>query len=256
MSTEYGAIASAAIIGARGRMGVMLGERLRAAGVEVGELDQPLTDADLDRELPGRDIVILAVPASAMRSVAERAARRMRAPQILADIGSVKVEPMADMRRAYDGPVVGTHPLFGPTPGPEENRVAVVADGDDGAARAVCELSIRLGMEPFLTTAEAHDRAVGQIQGLNFVTTIAYLATLADQPEIEAFLTPSFRRRLDAAESMVTRDAELFAGLFEANPFGQDAVRRFRNFLHVAAGGDVDLLVERARWWWRPPGAK
>ena len=113
-----------------------------------------------------------------------------------------------------------------------------------------------LGFDPFYTTADTHDAAVAQIQGLNFVTTLAYLATLAQQPEIEDFLTPSFRRRLDAAESLMNRDAEMFTGLFEANPYGQDAVRRFRNFLHVAAGGDVDLLVDHARWWWRPPGAQ
>ena len=50
---------------------------------------------------------------------------------------------------------------------------------------------------------------------------------------------------------MLTKDAELFEGLFEANPFAQDAVRQYRSMLNIAAGGDVSVLVDRALWWWR-----
>ena len=46
---------------------------------------------------------------------------------ILCDVCSVKVNPLAQMLEAYDGPVVGTHPLFGPEPKPEDPlRVAVM----------------------------------------------------------------------------------------------------------------------------------
>ena len=87
------------------------------------------------------------------------------------------------------------------------------------------------------------------IQGLNFVTTVSYLSVLAHDKGVKQFLTPSFERRLEAARKMVTQDAELFTMLFETNPFSQDAVRSYRNYLHVAAGGDIDILVERAKWW-------
>ena len=50
---------------------------------------------------------------------------------------------------------------------------------------------------------------------------------------------------------MLTRDAELFSNLFEANPYSQESVRMFRSVLNVAAGGDIELLAERAAWWWR-----
>ena len=92
---------------------------------------------------------------------------------------------------------------------------------------------------------------MAQIQGLNFATTVAYLAALSRQDELRRFLTPSFRRRLKAAEKMLTEDADLFATLFEANPYSQEAVRRYRNYLQAAASGDVEVLVERGKWWWR-----
>ena len=108
-----------------------------------------------------------------------------------------------------------------------------------------------MGFEAFEASAEDHDRAVARIQGLNFVTTVAYLAALADQPDIMEFVTPSFTRRLEAARKMLTEDDRLFVTLFDANPYGQEAVRLYRSMLNVAAGGDVELLAERAKWWWR-----
>jgi prephenate dehydrogenase len=50
---------------------------------------------------------------------------------------------------------------------------------------------------------------------------------------------------------MLIQDKEMFCAMFEANPHAQEAVRAFRGMLNLAAGGDVDLLAERARWWWR-----
>ena len=52
---------------------------------------------------------------------------RMDGKQILADVGSVKTLPIAGMVARYPGPVVGTHPLFGPAPRPADAlRVAVM----------------------------------------------------------------------------------------------------------------------------------
>jgi prephenate dehydrogenase len=163
------------------------------------------------------------------------------------------------MLRGFAGAVVGTHPLFGPEPAAGQPlRVAVTPGRPDGgapgsadAAASMDEWLFRLGFEPFRTTAAEHDRALALIQGLNFVTQLAYLATAADHPEIREFVTPSFTRRLESARKMVSEDGEMFKAIFEANPFSQEAVRGFRSHLNLAAGGDVDLLLDKAGWWWR-----
>ena len=108
----------------------------------------------------------------------------------------------------------------------------------------------RLGFAPFDSGAEEHDRAAAYVQGLNFITTVAYFAAQAAGGEVQKYLTPSFTRRLTAAEKLITQDAALFTALFEANPYSHEAVRNYRNFLNIAAGGDVDLLVRRAEAWW------
>ena len=239
-----------AIIGARGQMGNLFAKRSRKAGIQVQGLGRPLILKEVARALAGADMVLLSVPVNAMESMARMAAGVMRGPQILCDVCSVKTEPVQAMLNAYPGPVVGTHPLFGPDPG-ENARVAVCQGRNKDAQDAVSDWIDLLGFEWFTTTPKKHDQAMAFIQGLNFATTVSYLATLGHRPELLDFLTPSFERRLKSAKKMLTRDAELFSNLFEANPYSQESVRVFRSVLNVAAGGDIELLAERAAWWWR-----
>jgi len=242
---------SVALIGSRGRMGSMLLKRLLDAGVTASGADQPLTDAGLDRLCATADLVLLCVPIAAMPEALHALHPHLNARQVLADIASVKVRPMAQMQEAYDGPVVGTHPLFGPE-APSDPRVAVCPGAQAGEEdiRLVEEIFARIGCTTFRTTAQEHDKAAAYIQGLNFVTSTAYFATLAEYPQYAPFLTPSFQRRKEAARTMLTEDGLLFEALFEANPASQDAVRSYRTFLNLAAGGDLSLLRERALWWW------
>jgi prephenate dehydrogenase len=238
------------LVGSRGRMGAMLLQRMRDAGIFASGADQPLADAGLDKLCAAADLILLCVPIAAMPD-ALRALRPHLNRQVLADIASVKVRPMAHMEAAYAGPVVGTHPLFGPD-AQGGRRVAVCpgARAGEEQLRLVEEVFARIGCELFRTTAQAHDEAAAYIQGLNFVTSAAYFAALAEHPEFLPFLTPSFQRRREAARTMFTEDGQLFEALFEANPAGQDAVRSYRAFLNLAAGGDLPLLRERALWWW------
>ena len=102
------------IVGCRGRMGTLLSARWSAAGHTVAGLDLPLTDEVFAEALPGADAVFLCIPAGAMAEVLPHLVPHLDGRQILADITSVKMQPLGQMERAYAGPVVGTHPLFGP----------------------------------------------------------------------------------------------------------------------------------------------
>lgn len=246
-----------ALIGALGRMGRLFVPRLRALGMEVDELDQPLADFAPETVLPQADVVLLSVPASALIAdggLLAHVAGLLRPDAILADLTSVKCLPLTAMLAAHKGPVVGTHPLFGPVP-PENPRTAVIEGRSQEAFEAVFALFERLGFGPFKAQAEEHDRAMALIQGLNFVTTAAYFACSAGDEALTKYVTPSLVRRLDAARKMLVEDGALFTGIFASNPYSPDAVRRFRDHLEPAASGDLAALVEQARWWWRerPP---
>ena len=230
-------------------------ERLEAAGQTVRGADMPLTPDVLAGACAGAGVALLCVPAAVLGEVAKQVAPHLKAGAVLADIASVKMLPMRAMRRAYAGPVVGTHPLFGPRPGPDYNTVCVTPadNADEAAVRAVEGLFEAMGCTTFRSTPEVHDRAMAAVQGLNFITSVAYFAMLSQRDDILPFLTPSLQRRSDAARSMLTSDAALFTGIFESNPMSQDVVREYRAYLNVAAGGDVDVLAALAGAWFRAP---
>lgn len=245
-------IRSLALIGASGQMGGLFAAGARDAGMDVRPLGRPLTPDRVRAAVRGVDLVLLSVPINRMNTTLDAVVPEMDQETILADLCSVKVQPLKQMLEAHRGPVVGTHPLFGPVlPEGFEPRVAVVRGRGEGAAEAVTAFFRRLGHAPFDCTAEEHDRALSVIQGLNFTTTVAYLAVLREVDPDRRFMTPSLRRRLDSARKMLTEDRELFGVIAESNPFSQEAVRRFRTFLSLAAGGDLDLLADQAGWWWR-----
>ena len=243
-----------AIVGARGQMGSRFSADFAALGLDVAALDRRSSEEEIGRALADCDMVLVCVPVTAMDAVIDRLVPGLAAPTILCDVGSVKVLPMKAMTDRYDGPVVGTHPLFGPViPDGFEPRVAVMPgrERDARAAEAVADLFTRCGYACFTTTPQDHDRAMAYIQGLNFTSTVAFLAAARDVEGIRDFVTPSFQRRLDSAAKMLTQDGELFEVISEANPFLQEVSRRFMSYLSLAAGGDLELLAGRAQWWWR-----
>lgn len=242
-----------AIVGGRGQMGRMLDKRFAEAGVQVLCLDQPMP-GDLEALLSPVRLVILAVPISVFSQVVDVVAPRMRAGTILADICSVKVSPLMDMERAYPGPVMGTHPLFGPDPGPGDRMRVALCPGnnmDSLQINMVEELFSQAGMKTFVTTAQEHDEAMACIQSLNFVTTVSYFASLPRDINLEKFATPSFMRRVNSARKMINEDADLFASLAEDNPYTGQMIRRFKSFLNLSAAGELELLQDKALWWWR-----
>jgi prephenate dehydrogenase len=239
------------VIGARGQMGARFVPAFRDAGHTVTEFDHPLDLAALPQAVRMAGLVLLCVPITAMREVVGAVAPHLTEGTILADICSVKVQPLHEMLTATTTPVVGTHPLFGPATLDADLRIAVTPGRGQEATDNLSSCFRNLGFAPFTTTADEHDRAMAYIQGLNFVTTVAYLCASPLETGIERFFTPSFGRRVEAATKMITEDASLFSTMFEANPHSLEAVRMFRSYLNVAAGGDLELLSQKALWWWR-----
>ncbi|MDD4700748.1 MAG: prephenate dehydrogenase/arogenate dehydrogenase family protein [Desulfovibrio sp.] len=234
-------------------MGAMLMSHAAAAGLVVEGVDVPLTPEKLARACAGAHMAVICVPAAVFDHVATAVCPHLPSTAVLADITSVKEQPLRQMERVWPGPVVGTHPLFGPSPEPGADLPVAITPGHHAKPEHLAMVEnffTSLGCRTFLTTAVKHDQAMARIQNMNFISNLAYFSMLAGQDDLLPFLTPSFRRRQNSARKMLTEDARLFAGLFEANAHSHEAVRQFRKMLNLAAAGDIDLLCEKAAWWW------
>ncbi|MBQ7606679.1 MAG: prephenate dehydrogenase [Desulfovibrionaceae bacterium] len=244
---------SICLIGGCGRMGRMLTERAAKTQYTLTSLDRPLTEEKIRTGTANAGLVIFCVPALALEDVLPMVCRTLPEDCIVSDITSVKDLPMRLMEKWWPGAVVGTHPLFGPNPESDQDLPVAITQGaraDEKALRTVEDFMAALGFRCFRTSCEEHDSAMARIQNLNFITNLAYFAMLAQHKELLPFLTPSFKRRLNASKKMLTEDAPMFSGLFEANPQSQEVVRQFRAILSLAASGDIGLLCEKVQWWW------
>lgn len=243
-----------AIIGCRGRMGSMFLSRAKDAGLNVMGVDFPFNLEENQAACSDSDLALVCVPVKYFADTLRQITPLLPEYAVLADITSVKETPMRQMAQFWKGNIIGTHPLFGPQNKPGEDSPVVLVRGgnaDDQSLAKVAAFFHTLGCRTFESSAQKHDQAMARIQNMNFITNLAYFAVLAEQDDLLPFLTPSFERRKNAAAKMLTEDAEMFAGLFEANGHSHEAVRQYRQMLNIAASGDIELLCKRAQWWWK-----
>lgn len=248
---------SIAVIGNKGRMGTMLSLKWAEAGFDVRGVNRDaggvFAQDSLRQAVQGADVVMLCVPAQTIAGVLEQLGLFLLPTQVLMDITSVKVVPMLEMEGRFSGPVVGTHPLFGPVPNPEDLRVALTP-GKRAAPEHVElaeDIFTAFNCQTFVTTPEEHDRNAAFVQGLNFISSAAYFASVANREELLPFITPSFKKRLEGARKLLTEDAAMFEGFTSANPMTRDAIHTFRLFLDLVERGGLADVARQARWWYR-----
>lgn len=250
------------LIGHQGKMGRMLLTRWQQAGYAVHGLDRvpdttgdgsaSLREEDLRRVLPLGKIVLLCVPVGAVEETMQKVGPLLSEEQALMDITSVKTLPMRWMEENFFGPVIGAHPLFGPNPAPEDERVALVPG--QKALEEHCLTAEKLfrdmGCVTFRCTAEEHDCGVGFAQSLNFLVSATFFAALKKNPGVVPFLTPSFKRHLEAARKHLTQDTDMFCEFTAQNPCLDHVLSAFRDTFEEAAAGNFREVARQAASWY------
>ena len=117
---------SVVIVGCFGRMGGMLFREAGSKGYGVRGIDKPFDDLE---PLSRASLVIVCIPAAFFEQTLHRLCPHMREDAILCDITSVKVAPMQQMENIWQGSIVGTHPLFGPQHGMDEDLPIALVRG-------------------------------------------------------------------------------------------------------------------------------
>lgn len=248
---------SIAIIGNNGRMGRMFTKRFHNVGLSVQGIDSSLpSQGSFQEALAGTiqqcQVVMLCVPVSALERLLPVLAPLLLPHQILVDITSVKVVPMRLMERYFQGSVVGTHPLFGPAPTPQDMRTILVqgthASSDHCAL--VESLFTQIGSQVHWSSAMEHDEGVAFAQSLNFAVSAAFFSTLKHQKNIEHFLTPSFKRHLEAARKHLTEDTAMFLEFSGMNPCFPAALETYAATLERVKKGQLPAVAHEAQKWY------
>lgn len=184
--------------------------------------------ADLDT-VCACDIVIIAVPVRGMEDVIKAIAPKIRAGQLVMDVGSVKIKPTTWLNQYMPQGVdiIGLHPLFGPQSGKKGIaglNVAIVNVRGDRAPCVTEFLADVLHLNVHPCTAEEHDHQMAYVQGLTHM--IAKVFTRMDVPAIQQE-TKTFSLLRQMVDLIKDDSDALFRAIQKDNPYSTETVEKF-----------------------------
>lgn len=238
------------IVGGAGALGRLFGRLFEAAGATVRVLDKDDWD-DVEGLVDGVDLVLVATPIAITNDII---AQLPDLPKncILADLTSIKQQPLSAMLAHHHGPVVGLHPMFGPQQKNLAKQLIVVTHGRDPEAyHWVLDALCRWGAHIHQIEAAEHDQSMAFIQVLRHLSTFAYGIHLANEnaqvDQLLALSSPIYRLELMMVGRLFAQNGELYADIILANPDNFAMVRRylatFASILERLENGDKSGFI-------------
>ncbi len=243
--------ASILIIGGLGSMGQYFHQWFARAGYQVRILDHK-DWPDADRLCQGIELAIISVPIELTVSVAERIGPHLPADCVLADITSIKGNPLNAMLKAHQGPVIGLHPLFGPTTSTMDKQIVVVTPGrdSDGCQWLIDQFSA-WGSIILRVDANEHDKIMSIVQTVRHFATFAFGQFLRrkqiDLPRTLEFSSPIYRLELGMVGRLFAQDPSLYSEIIFASPERCILLREYleslTNNLDMVEKGDKEAFL-------------
>ncbi|MCX8107326.1 MAG: bifunctional chorismate mutase/prephenate dehydrogenase [Verrucomicrobiae bacterium] len=244
------------IVGGRGKMGEYFGRWFREAGYEVRVLD--VGDwPHVDELCKGIHLALVSVPIDCTIDVIKKLGPHLPQDCVLADITSLKAGPVAAMLEAHSGPVVGLHPLFGPSTTVMDQQIVVSSPGRDPAAcQWVLDQFSVWGNIVLTLPADEHDELMDIMQGVRHFATFAFGRFLAERnvslSKTLEFCSPIYRLELAMVGRLFAQDARLYAGIILASAERRRLLKEFVDSLEksrmlLEEGGMDAFCTEFAR---------
>lgn len=221
-----------AIIGGSGKMGRWFARHLLAEGNEVvisGQTESKIREASKElgvdaapnaEAVRDAEVILLSVPIETFESIVAGLAPYIRPEQVVVDVTSVKVMPVAAMHRHLPTKkILGTHPLFGPGARgvAGQNFVLTPTSSEEKTlAKKVRDYLETRGARVSLMTPEEHDDKMTVILGLSHFIAVVAADTLISskkdaQPTTLGGIT--YRVLLTLVESVIAENPELYASI-------------------------------------------
>lgn len=234
--------ATVLVVGGGGQMGSLFARLFTRSGYQVRTLDREDWDraADLCRDV---DLALISVPIEKTDDVATALAPLLPPDAVMADLTSIKKAPLDAMCRVHKGPVIGLHPLFGPTSDVLDKQIVVVCPGRNGddCQWLVEQLSL-WGAVIVQSSAEEHDTVMEIVQALRHFATFCfgdflYQRHITLERTLE-FSSPIYRLELGMVGRLFAQDPSLYAEIIFATPERRRLLKEFVN----ALGRHLDML--------------
>lgn len=216
------AIRKIVIVGGKGKLGGLFAHYFRLSGYVIDTLDQDDWEK-AETIISGADLVLVSVPIARTLDVLEQLKPYLNEQMILADLTSVKAQPLAKMLEIHQGAVVGLHPMFGPDIASFAKQVTACCHGRFAERYQWLLEQIQIwGGKIEVIDAHQHDHAMTYIQALRHFSTFAAGLHLSQQPvemaQLLALSSPIYRLELAMIGRLFAQNAELYADIIGDKP--------------------------------------
>ena len=242
--------ANVLLVGGNGSMGMYFHRWFDEAGYSVRILSR--NDWHRVDELCSEiDLAIIGVPIDVTTEVAGKIGPHLPKDCVLADITSIKAPPLKAMLQSHEGPVIGLHPLFGPSTSTMDKQIVVVTPGRNKPA---CQWLIdqfgAWGSIIIQAEASEHDEIMGMVQALRHFATFAFGQFLhakgTDLHRTLEFSSPIYRLELVMVGRLFAQDPSLYSEIIFSSRkrclLLKDYVKSLSNNLAMLEEGDKELF--------------
>jgi len=242
--------ANVLLVGGNGSMGMYFHRWFDEAGYSVRILSR--NDWHRVDELCSEiDLAIIGVPIDVTTEVAGKIGPHLPKDCVLADITSIKAPPLKAMLQSHEGPVIGLHPLFGPSTSTMDKQIVVVTPGRNKPA---CQWLIdqfgAWGSIIIQAEASEHDEIMGMVQALRHFATFAFGQFLhakdTDLHRTLEFSSPIYRLELVMVGRLFAQDPSLYSEIIFYSRkrclLLKDYVKSLSNNLAMLEEGDKELF--------------
>lgn len=232
------------VVGGYGQLGGLFCRLFELSGYQVSKLGSQDWDR-ADELLSDAGMVVVTVPINLTVDVISQL-NALPDDCILADLTSIKSEPLHAMLEVHSGPVLGLHPMFGPDISSLAKQVIVYCDGRNPEEyQWLLEQFQIWGASLNRISAIEHDQGMTLIQALRHFTSFVYGVHLAEEdPNLDQLLSlssPIYRLELAMVGRFFAQDAELYADIIMSSPQNLAMIQRF----HQRIGEAIAMLENK-----------
>jgi len=219
------------IVGGTGGMGKYFSKWFSEAGYEtrtMGSRDWP----QIDKLCKGIELVVISVPINVTEDVIRKIGPYIPSECLLADLTSIKSPPVKAMLESHSGPVMGIHPLFGPSTSTMDKQIVVVTPGrNKESCRWLCDQLAAWGAVVIEAGAEEHDEIMGIVQALRHFATFAFGQFIqrrqVDLRRTLEFSSPIYRLELSMVGRLFAQDPSLYSEIIFASQDRRDLLKDY-----------------------------
>ncbi|MBI9089960.1 MAG: bifunctional chorismate mutase/prephenate dehydrogenase [Desulfobacterium sp.] len=231
------------IVGGAGQMGQFFAGMFRSSGYNVKILTEDNWD-DVESLCRDTALVLVSVPINVTLKTIERIAPFIPSTAILADITSTKIAPVKGMMEQFNGPVIGLHPLFGPSCASLDKQIIAVVPGrKNTACRWLIDQLTIWGAIIVSSNADEHDEIMDLVQALRHFATFCFGQFLSQRKiNLERtleFSSPIYRLELGMVGRLFAQNSSLYAEIIFATPSRRNLLKEY-----VACMNEQMALVE------------